>query len=613
MSGFITIYHTEKKPVQEKILSKLVHSLQHRGPDRQDMHIDGSLGMGHTLFRTTFEADYDTQPATLDDNVWITSSARIDDRKNLINKLGKRGEIALDKTPDHELILHAYNKWGEDCLEHLLGDFAFVIWDAKEKKIFCAKDRFGMRQLYYSYKNGELVLGNSLHTMLQYPGISSEISDDAVAGFLLFGSYTWLDKSLTIAKDIRSLLPAHKMVFKNGKITISRYWDLPMDLPLLQYQKRSDYLDHFRNIFKTAVKDRLRTPSVAISMSGGMDSSAVAAMVHQLQEENRPTRLKVQAVTSVFDHLFNSKERHYAGIVAKHLDIPIHYVPGDDASFIRPMILTTNPMEDYLPEYWLNFSKTASSYSRVLLTGMSGDNLIYPSPAIYTMKEINPLKTMLEMYRLKKLYGKSPSIGSGIRTWIKKKTGKETSSFSYPYPDWLNPEFEERLQLKKIWAEYLHQEQEYKHPRHPFAYNILTNSDWNSDDIYMKSGFTPAEQRDPFLDLRLIEFLYALPSIPWFFKKHILRESMRGILPDTIIDRPKTVLGSMYPELLHQPDSRWIDSWKDSPLLTKYIIKEKIPHLYATNMDEESQYISLRPVILNEWFKKFSNTYVVIS
>jgi len=555
MSGFITVYNTNEKPIERKMLASMVQSLQHRGPDRQDIHIDGSLGMGHTLFRTTFEADYDTQPATLDGNVWITSSARIDDRENLINKLGKSREIVLDKTPDYELILHAYNKWGEDCLKYLLGDFAFVIWDAKEKKIFCAKDRFSMRQLYYFYKNGELVLGNSLHTMLQYPGISPELSDDAIAGFLLFGSYTWIDKSLTISKDVRSLLPAHKMVFKNGKITISRYWDLPMDLPLLRYQKRSDYLDHFRDIFKTAVKDRLRTPSVAISMSGGMDSSAVAAMVHQLQEESRPAELKVQAVTSVFDHLFNSKERHYAGIVAKHLDIPIHYIPGDDASFIRPMVLTTSPTENYLPEYWHNFSKITSSYSRVLLTGMSADNLIYPSPAIYSMKEINPLKTILEMYRLKKLYGKSPSIGSGIRSWIKKKTGKKLLSSPYPYPDWINTEFEERLQLKKIWAEHLQQEQEYKHPRHPFAYNALANSNWNSDDTYMKCEFTPAEQRDPFLDLRLIEFLYALPSIPWFFQKHILRESMRGILPDTIIDRPKTALGSMYPELCERKEN----------------------------------------------------------
>ena len=150
MSGFITIYNIDGEPVDEHLIHSLTQSLKFRGPDRQDIWVDGEIGMGHALFQTTNEAQYERQPSTLDEQVWITCSARIDDRESLVNKLGMKKQLNLAKTPDSDLILHSYKKWGEDYLDHLLGDFAFVIWDSRVEKLFCARDRFGMRQLYFA-------------------------------------------------------------------------------------------------------------------------------------------------------------------------------------------------------------------------------------------------------------------------------------------------------------------------------------------------------------------------------------------------------------------------------------------------------------------------------
>ena len=136
MSGFITIYNTDQEPVDRSLIYSLTQTLKSRGPDQQNIWVDGNIGMGHTLFKTTFEAEYENQPATIDNKVWITCSARIDDRENLVNKMGMKKEINLSMTPDSELILHAYRKWGEECLTHLLGDFAFVIWDNRKKNSF---------------------------------------------------------------------------------------------------------------------------------------------------------------------------------------------------------------------------------------------------------------------------------------------------------------------------------------------------------------------------------------------------------------------------------------------------------------------------------------------
>lgn len=604
MSGFITIYNTNNEPVQSRLLSSLVDSLKYRGPDKQKIWIDGPIGMGHALFQTTNEAQYENQPATLDREVWITCSARIDDRVNLVNKLGMKKEINLDKTPDSELILYAYRKWGEDCLEHLLGDFAFVIWDNRNKKVFCARDRFGMKQLYFSKVHNSLILSNSLNTINQHPSISRKLNDKSIAGFLLYGDHTWLDKSLTVFEDVTSLLPAHKLIFQNGKIKTQKYWDISSNLPLIKYQKESDYLDHFREIFKTAVEDRIRTPSIAISMSGGMDSTSIAATIRELEKENRIKGLNMQAITSVYDQLFASKERYYAKLAAEHLNIPIKYLPADHYPFMEQSILTTRPLEIYNLSYWQDFQKTIARYSRVVLSGEAGDNLLNYSPAVYSFKENNPFMIIFDILKLRRQYGKTPALGLGIHSFLKKSVFNDNNTYSYP--DWFNPEFSNKMKLNSLWNIGLNQNKYSLFTRHPRAYNSLFNPEWNTDDMYMKTNFILSEKRDPFLDLRLIKFVFSISSTPWLFNKHILRESMKEFLPQEIINRPKTFLGNMHTEMRKKGRLEQIDNWEESLEFSNYILKERIPSFLSSEIDENSQYINLRTLLLNNWLKSLS-------
>ena len=145
MSGFVAIVDTRGAPVDRDLLEKLTDSLQCRGPDRRDVWLEGPVGLGHTLFRTTHQAQYENQPASIDGRVWIAGSIRVDGREALVEELDLDTPLSLETTPDSELVLHAYSKWGENCLDHLLGDFAFALWDTRERKLFCARDHFGMR------------------------------------------------------------------------------------------------------------------------------------------------------------------------------------------------------------------------------------------------------------------------------------------------------------------------------------------------------------------------------------------------------------------------------------------------------------------------------------
>jgi asparagine synthase (glutamine-hydrolysing) len=150
MSGFVAIINTNGAPVDRNILKRLTDSLAYRGPDRQHSWVDAHVGFGHTLFQTTDEAEYEFQPSSLEGDVWITGSLRIDARNELINALGLQSEIKLECTPDSDLVLHAYRAWGNKCLHYLRGDFAFVLWDKQKQKLLCARDHFGMQQLYYA-------------------------------------------------------------------------------------------------------------------------------------------------------------------------------------------------------------------------------------------------------------------------------------------------------------------------------------------------------------------------------------------------------------------------------------------------------------------------------
>lgn len=604
MSGFVAIVNTDGAPVDRDLLERLTDSLYFRGPDRRKVWIEGSVGFGHTLFKTTDEAEYEYQPSSLDGEVWITGSARIDARPELISKLGLQSEIRLDQTPDSDLILLAYRAWGEKCLDHLLGDFAFVIWDKRKQRLFCARDRFGMRQLYYAQIGNCFIISNTLNCMLQHPAVSKRLDDRAIGGFLLFGDHTWLDKTLTVYADIKSLLPAHILELKDGKSTIRQYWDIPASLPLLHYRKEADYIEHFQEVFKRAIRDRLRTNQVVLSMSGGMDSSAIAATLCDIQDEGSEN-FQLNAVTVIYDQAHPCREHYFADLVARRLGLEIQYINGDDYPFLAQSISTTRPLEIAQPSLWLDFMRKERMLGRVVLTGAAADNLLeYPPPGLTFLKTVNPVKLLGDILRLRKRYGKLPGLGTGLLSKLKggrSRYGNKPVA-PYPYPSWINREFEKNMSLQVWWTEMWTASPETPalRSRGSRLHDSLVNPDWCTDDMLMASDFTLPEQRDPYLDQRVVEFVLSLPVLPWLFKKHILRQAMQAKLPAEVIKRPKTPLGMLEHSLLQSPETQWVDKWQPHPEILQYIDRAKIPQLGGTS-DPASSYVNLRPLILNRW------------
>jgi asparagine synthase (glutamine-hydrolysing) len=242
MSGIVGIVNTDGAPVDRGLLVRLTASLDYRGPDARAVWIDGHVGFGHTMLRTTDESVNERQPLCLDGSVWITADARVDGRAELRDKLGNESVAGLDTVTDVELILHAYRRWDTACVDHLLGDFAFAIWDGRKQRLFCARDHFGVKPFFYARVGTALLFGNTLNCLRLHPGVSDTLNEVAIGDFLLFG--TNQDPATTTFSDLRRLPGAHCLTWSRDRVDVSRYWSLPID-GHIRYKRSRDYVDHF--------------------------------------------------------------------------------------------------------------------------------------------------------------------------------------------------------------------------------------------------------------------------------------------------------------------------------------------------------------------------------
>jgi len=341
-----------------------------------------------------------------------------------------------------------------------------------------------------------------------------------------------------------------------------------------------------------------------------MDSSAIAVAVKKIQQEQTTEPFEVNGVTAVYDRVHPCQERYYAGLVGESLGLPVHFVPGVDYPMLQPGVVTTRPLELEKPGYWLAIKREIALHAPAVLTGAAADNLLECSPARSDLGEVSIGKILFELMRLRWRYGRMPSLGTGVLARLKGRKQRARNRLVSPllYPGWINPEFARQMNLKERWRQWQEWQPANLHPRHPSAHNSLVGPDWNTDDICMLSDFTFAEERDPYLDLKLVEFVFSIPNLPWLFQKHLLRTAMNEDLPGEIIRRPKTPLGDLNHTLMKQPENSWVDNWKPAPLLSAYVNHKRIPPIRQDPWDAIAAYVNLRPLILNTWLDQIGRS-----
>ena len=273
------------------------------------------------MLRTTRESHGESQPAVFEGRYWIAADARLDGRAELLAALDLSESEIGRSIPDSELILRGYAKWGSACVEHLRGDFSFAIWDAPDKRLFCARDQFGIKPFYYASVGSVLVFSNTLDCVRRHPAVSGRLNDLAIADFLLFDMIQ--EPGATSFADIQRLLPAHTLVCRKDDISLRRYWELPVTGPIGQKRPRGvrraipgTTRSGSRRQDKNEQRGRFDERWTRLSDRGGQRAADASA-------QRVPSGLR--AYTEVFDSLIPHEERHYAGLVAEALKIPIEF------------------------------------------------------------------------------------------------------------------------------------------------------------------------------------------------------------------------------------------------------------------------------------------------
>jgi asparagine synthase (glutamine-hydrolysing) len=625
VSGIVGMVNLDGAPIDRQLLAEMTSFLTFRGPDAQTAWSDGPVGFGHTLLRTTWESEHEQQPCSLDGEVWITADARIDDRTNLVNKLAGHGREASLERPDVELLLHAYHVWGQRCVEHLLGDFAFAIWDGPKRRLFCARDHFGIKPFHYALMGGCLVFSNTLNCVRLHPDVSEKLNDQAIADFLLF--HVKPDVSTTAFADIMRLPPARTLTCTVGGVRLERYWSLPVDGDI-RYRRPAEYAEHLRDLLRQAVGDRLRARRIGVLMSGGMDSSAVAAVARRLVPAG-PEPLELKAFTTVFDSLVPDEERYYAGLAAEALGIPIEFQIADGYRLFdgwdRAELQTPEPYNWPCLLGHLDLLRRVADHGRVVLTGYGADPAMHGSStyASALLKRGAWGRLARDVWHSLSR-GRVPKVGlrARLRRWLGSGPPKPSM------PEWINPDLAARFDLAARCEEANGQAIS-KHPRRPEGWLNVTSSLWpylcEDDD----PGVTriPVEHRHPFFDVRVATWLLAIPAIPWCDNKEVLRSAMAGLLPLPLRRRPKAAciaqgilavpLGFLAPrrrdrnaalgqepvqEIVRREESAWVDRFEAVPELAKYVVRKRVPRVFCET-DNAAIWTNLRPLCLNHWLQ----------
>ena len=492
----------------------------------------------------------------------ITAHARIDGREDLIAKLPHPPQTE----DDAELILLAYQTWGEDCVKHLHGDFAFKIWDSRSQQLFCARDHFGVKPFFYARVEDSFLFSTRLNELRADPRISDALNETAIGDYLVFGLNQ--DLSTTAFRDIQRLPAAHSLTIKNGATTVRRYWH-PDTSNEVRFREPHSYVERFTELLRQAVRDRLRgTHRVAVSMSGGLDSTSLAAVA-------RDAGADVHACAVVYDDLIPDQERFYSSAAANHLGIPITYVVADRYSlFDEQVVGDMNQPEPFLlsplTAQFHTLLRLCEAHSSVALTGYDGDAF---------MNEPKP---------------------PGIRTRLKRMIGKRSRNFALP--KWIDESFAKRTHLLDRLKQ---SSKNLVNPveKRPSAMGALNSKVWSPLFEGYDRGATKLnlEVRHPFIDVRLVEYLLSIPATPWCSNKHILRLAMKDLLPTSVLHRPKTPLaGDPALQLARRGSVRWLDSFEVNPQLESFVnLKQR--RSIADELTPDDLWASLRVFALNYW------------
>lgn len=547
------VYFDTSRQVNLVDLQNMTDSISYRGPDDQGFYYEGNVGLG---FRRLSIIDLNTghQPFSFKErDLHIVFNGEIYNFQSLRSDLEKKGYI-FNSVSDTEVILSLYAEYGTECLGMLRGMFAFAIWDNRKKTLFCARDRFGIKPLYYYCDHNRFIFGSEIKELLFHADLDRTISIRALDSYFTYG---YITSDLSIYSQINKLLPAHCLVLKPGestKVNTRRYWDLPIEPDFSKSENQ--WIVELEEILSESIKMHMISDvPLGAFLSGGIDSGSVVALM--AKNSTRPVK--------TFSIGFKEKkfsELEYARLVASRYNTE-HYemiIEPESLGLLDRLVgAFDEPFADSsaIPTYYV--SKFAREYVTVALSGDGGDELFAGYNSYRKMQRIfkfNINSPLINKYSWGILHKMMPEIvpGKGLTYYLSKNKRNIGAFFSL----WTEPErmnlfnrdlrtelnsyrserIKEHILLNSVSGDFLTKMQELD-IRTYMPDDILTKV----DRVSMQNSL---EVRVPLLDHKFVEHSFRIPSglkLKGPSQKYIFKKAMRSHLPENILSHHKQGFG----------------------------------------------------------------------
>jgi asparagine synthase (glutamine-hydrolysing) len=610
--------------VSPALVRAMADTIRHRGPDDEGYFVSGPVGLG---FRRLSIIDLHTghQPLSNEDgSIWIVFNGEIYNYQELRGLLLSKGHV-FKTLSDTEVIVHLYEEFGPDCLQQLRGMFAFAIWDGNAKTLLLARDRVGIKPLYYCLKDSSVVFASEIKAILADPSINREMVPELIDRFLTF---LYMPGEETLFNGIAKLAPGHYLLVKNGKAVIQRYWDLHFGEKSASERVRDVEAELLRLLTETVGLHMIADVPVGILLSGGVDSTGILSLAVNATDK------KISTFTVGFSGNEVADERPYARLAAEkfgtqHYDMTIS--ADDFANFLPRYIWHMEEPVCEPPAIALYYvSQLAKKYVTVLLSGEGGDEAFAGYSNYRNLVWLERLKTGGPS--LNEAFAKGISLADSV--FHSRRFSKYGPLMNERFPDYYysrtsNPHTFTGNGLGKVYSADFTQTvnrerslgpvrllQEHVRGQNTLdAMLYIDTKTWLPDELLIKADkMTMAnsiELRVPLLDHQVLEFAASLtPSLKMKGRKtkYILKKALSKNIPSEIRNRKKTGFPVPYASWLRNElkDVVW-DVLTDGKTISRgYFRKEAVESLLRANasgIDHSKEIFSL--LSLELWQRTF--------
>ena len=545
MSALGGVLNFDGKPIDEQLLIRMSNALASNGPDGDGQYANGAIGMVYRAFCTNASMRQEEQPLVTQEGQILAWDGRLDNRAELIRLLSDQ---LSDNKSDVHLAMASYRKWGISFLPKLVGDFALSLWEPKTRTLYLARDHAGPRPLFYHHRGEEFLWTSELRVLLALRGPQLEVSDEFVAGYLSHQ----ITNALTPYKDVHGVLPGHVTTVHQGQVKVERFWG-PDPNYEIRYQTDAEYEEHFRYLFREAVRCRMRVDGpIWTALSGGLDSSAITCMAHEILKSGDAEASDLRTVSFVYDLSSSSDESDFISYVEDKIGVAGLHVRESDCPPLsvfpdRSRVSFPDGIDCHFARHKVLFDEMNKSGGRVLLTGHGGDEMLHSgaSPTDELRDQIAQLQP-LRLHRAlrewckfsKKSYigllwqeGIVPSLPLQLQLLLERREYMKVPSF-------INEEFVVKLRLKERRFNTTNVFGFRLPSGRTQALGYLSVVKMLAKAAYRSRGLI--EVSHPYMDRSLVEFIHAIPlqqKIRPGETRSLMRRALKNLLPPKVLNR----------------------------------------------------------------------------